>query len=110
MCLRYAAITGILFCFLLFSPISYGYTGNDLLRDINTGGGTSYNFAAGYIAGTVDTLVNFSEHRPCVPEGVTYSQYVDIVAKTLENYPESRHGRASVMIWIAVKSRFPCND
>lgn len=113
------------FClFLLASAPSWGVTGNDLLRLLQSSD-ASHNLQAYYfISGiTQNEEVSvfyeaFNKNRPpkqpftrkhfCVPEGSENKQSFDIVQRELELSPETRQQYASIIVRRALIAAWPC--
>lgn len=116
---------------LLHLPASAHLSGNELLQKID--GDSSDRLAAlfyihGVVDGTTQTMIFFKAARDhykdqkssyqlvnnttgiCIPEKVSLGQLVDIVAKGLREYPDSRHFDASLLIATYVKNAFPCAE
>jgi hypothetical protein len=107
-------------CFLLVSIPAHSSTGNDLKEtcDLDQGKFLSHSACTGYILGAVEMteLINAAADRSkdkkqfsvCIPAGITYGQIVDVVKKFVDDHPEERHQKASVMVFLAVQHAFPC--
>lgn len=77
-------------------------------EDKRSVGGDEINAAnlIGYISGIVD--YGKASDRFCPPEGVSLSQVVSIIEKSLIDFPETRNTSAVVLIDKAMVQAFPC--
>jgi len=66
-------------------------------------------YCQGFIVGAMDALAFYSTPSYCRPEGVTYSQGIDVVKRYLEAHPESRHEPAVHLIVAALTEAWPCD-
>jgi Rap1a immunity proteins len=74
------------------------FTGNDLLRECDEGdspdtGSAAYGVCVGYIVGIADylELSRLGKLPRCIPHGVTSGQLVDVVRKSLRDFPQLRY-------------------
>jgi Rap1a immunity proteins len=66
-----------------------------------------------FVIGVVETGYNLSKvyKRPalaCFPEGATLRQIGDVFCKYLDDYPQDRRVRASILALTAFNRAFPC--
>jgi hypothetical protein len=114
-------ITQIIFAalvaLLLLTPMwAKAYTGNDFLEAYKKyeapGPVGSYEEATGMgrmfgtFFGVADTAVRTK--LVCPPEGVSYKQGIDMVAKYLQDTPSNRHRPATEIILGILITAFPC--
>ena len=90
--------------------------GDDQQETQNFAGLSQWGTCVGYIAAVVDTMSNASltaesvnAQQLCVSEHVQLSQLKDIVRRWLSDHPEKRHLAASLLVFQALKEKFPCN-
>ena len=81
--------------------------GNRLLSQLNTGTGSDYMNALGYITGVADVLYGVTH---CAPPNVTAGQITDMVRNYLDNFPATRHLSADRHIHHVLKSTWPCPE
>lgn len=81
------------------------FSGNELLRRMNSGDAYERGSAFGYILGTHDTGRNAAH---CSPEEVTAGQVRDMVKAHLDSNPETRHMSADSHIMYVLKKVWPC--
>ncbi len=81
------------------------YTGNEIYEVCTSG---SSGLCSGYIAGAFDALQLDYEVIICPPAGFTLGQLRDVVVKGMQDYPESRHLRASDLILATLSLTWPC--
>ena len=89
-------------------------TGNDLLLAC-ADEDNEYKFAlcAAYIQGAevghrVTSMLNKQDSLYCLPEKATHGQTAKVVSKYLKNHPEKLHETAIGLVYIALRSAFPC--
>jgi hypothetical protein len=80
-------------------------SGNDLFKHLNDNNYFSQGYALGYILGVSDV---FSGDSHCMPQGVNAGQVRDVVKNFLEVSPEIRHRPADVIVYVILKSTWPC--
>jgi hypothetical protein len=109
-----------LFILAMSMPAKAFISGNDLSRycdesiDSNFGSDVNYDtgMCTGLILGSSQGLVvgfNFTGATLfCKPNNVTNSQYIKIVAKYLNSYPEELHKPVAVLVADALIQAFPC--
>ena len=87
------------------NQIARFYTGNDLKQLCDRSKASCTN----YIIGASD-MIQLSQSKKwiCLPSSVDSIQLVDIIIKSLETNPETRHVSASVLIWNSLLKTFPC--
>ena len=90
--------------------------GDDQQETQNFAGLSQWGTCVGYIAAVLDTMSNASltagsvnAQQLCVSEHVQLSQLKDIVRRWLTDHPEKRHLAASLLVFQALKEKFPCN-
>ena len=90
--------------------------GDDQQETQNLAGLSQWGTCVGYIAAVVDTMSNafltagsVNAQQLCVSEHVQLSQLKDIVRRWLSDHPEKRHLAASLLVFQALKEKFPCN-
>ena len=90
--------------------------GDDQQETQNFAGLSQWGTCVGYIAAVVDTMSNafltaksVNAQQVCVSEHVQLSQLKDIVRRWLIDHPEKRHLAASLLVFQALKEKFPCN-
>ena len=90
--------------------------GDDQQETQNFAGLSQWGTCVGYIAAVLDTMSNASltagsvnTQQLCVSEHVQLSQLKDIVRRWLSDHPEKRHLAASLLVFQALKEKFPCN-
>lgn len=98
---------------LLGSPTGYAFTtGNKLVeycKDDEAYFGSG--FCYGYVTGIATTLTWASEeNKICTPENVTNEQIASIIRKYLKEHPEMLHESADLLVIIALRRAFPCNN
>ena len=87
--------------------------GNELFSICSDKNVASLGQCYGYIAGVVDEFETFRAFRntkPCLPEGVTGKQFVDVVMKYLTDNPAIRNLSASSNVTVAVSDAWGCNN
>lgn len=67
-----------------------------------------YGQCLGYISGMADAL-NSVGKGICFPPTAPYEQYVRVVYKYLQEYPESLHKHRQELVVRAFLNAFPCN-
>lgn len=82
-------------------------SGNDLLRNLNSYSPVEKSFAAGFVAGVVDSTIGF---LVCVPEDVVLKQVTDITRTYIQNNPQTRHHTAAGLVVKATSSIWPCKN
>lgn len=45
----------------------------------------------------------------CLPQGVSLSQYLDILLKYLKDNPDQRHKPTAELLWVAASKSYPCS-
>jgi hypothetical protein len=80
-------------------------SGNDLFKHLNDNTYYAQGYALGYILGVSDV---FSGESHCLPQGVNAGQVRDVVKNFLEVTPEIRHRPADVIVYVILKSTWPC--
>ena len=96
------------------SQASY-YNGGELLQYCESDLNAEYQACAAYIAGIHDyeeTLIGWShlnEPHFCQPKGVTLTQLVKVVTKSLNEHPEELHLAAGGLVANALNEAFPCS-
>jgi hypothetical protein len=106
----------ILASLLLFMSFpSNAFTGNELYENFKEmkKPEPEINYArigqfVGYVTGVTD--VYFEYGLLCWPDGATTGQSFDIVGKYLKINPESRNEIASVLVYLALKPIYPCEE
>ncbi|HUK99552.1 MAG TPA: Rap1a/Tai family immunity protein [Nitrospirota bacterium] len=107
---------------LILPSISFGYTGNELLRDcglaIRGFNGEKLINAdhekAGVCLGYVEAIVDEQRLVPtslqffCIPSNITYEQDIRIIVKYLNDHPEQLKWDANALIKHALDQAFPC--
>ena len=90
--------------------------GDDQQETQNFAGLSQWGTCVGYIAAVVDTMSNASltagsvnTQQLCVSEHVQLSQLKDIVLRWLNDHPEKSQSAASLLVFQALKEKFPCN-
>ena len=90
--------------------------GDDRQETQNFAGLSQWGTCVGYIAAVVDTMSNafltgrsVNSQSLCVSEHVQLSQLKDIVRRWLMDHPEKRQSAASLLVFQALKEKFPCN-
>ncbi|WP_425351131.1 Rap1a/Tai family immunity protein [Hoeflea marina] len=91
-------------------------TGNDLQELCASSEVGCMSYIMGVVGGvqTNDALVNRSSEnrtaalRLCIPAGVSATQLVDIVKKSIDGQPETRHQDAAFLTVLAITRAFPC--
>jgi hypothetical protein len=87
------------------------FTGNDLLNYYRNSPSLFYQYVFGVIDGMrADSAWHSASTFFCFPDGVTYQQAGDIVAKYLIDDPTDRHYPGSSLIGIAIAGAFPCRQ
>jgi hypothetical protein len=106
-----AFFTAASVCLALFaSHASAEITGNDLLRECRSTDALQKVHCLGYVAGVLDGAVisSLGAQMFCLPQGVNVGQVADIMSKSLDATPESRHEAARLLIMLEMIKRFPC--
>lgn len=67
---------------------------------------------AGYCRGIVEGVDSVATlgGQVCKPDGVTNDQEVRVVAKYLEDHPESLNQKGSILAFQALREAFPCKQ
>ena len=126
--MRQSVLLAIALCYLVVGGHGRAdfYDGKMLLQDCQGGddqqetqnfaGLSQWGTCVGYIAAVVDTMSNafltgtsVNTQQLCVSEHVQLSQLKDIVRRWLSDHPEKRHLAASLLVFQALKEKFPCN-
>lgn len=91
---------------LITVPSTIHAADGNMLIDICRTGSAIY-----YVAGVIETL-EFTEtdDRLCIPDRVSNQQLVDVVCKSLNENPQSRHRSAIALTYGAFKKAFPCKS
>lgn len=95
---------------LLFAPAmahAEFFTGNELLRLLQSNNLMDKTQALGYIQGVTDAYMGVVV---CPPDGVNAGQVNDMVKNYLENTPATRNRTADLIISDALKSIWPCKS
>jgi hypothetical protein len=105
--------TAILLAVLLMtSTVAYSETGNELLAYCQGDmGGKDY--CLGYVSGAMESYpiaagVYNAPRLLCIPEGVTRGQTAKVVEHYLEAHPEDLHESARVLVYVAIRTTWPC--
>ena len=90
------------------------YTGNDLQKHC-ADEDDLFEFArcVDYIHGASDahlitSALNKQDSLYCLPEKATHGQTAKVVSKYLKNHPEKLHETAIGLVYLALRSAFPC--
>ena len=105
----------------LGAQAQWEFSGNHLLDECQPNlprGNPEYDWrrhrCMAYITGVSDGLAEMTRgtggivRAPCIPEGVTRGQALDIVVRYLDSQPEERHTGAGTVVAKALYSAFPC--
>jgi hypothetical protein len=86
-------------------------SGNALLEICKTQSG----MCGGYVAGIADAMDDAQASngsvqgwRACFPNGVSFTQEMDLAKRYLKNHPETRHLSAATLVARALAEAFPC--
>ncbi len=82
-------------------------TGNMWLESIKGEDDTGKQLAFGYLMGVHDRSETVTS---CTPKGVTPGQVVDMVKKSMQEFPETLHVSADRIIGTVLKEHFPCAE
>lgn len=95
------------------TPYAYFMSGNKLQELCHS---TGQGWAGGFVQGVIDTdeTIYFanrevSKRFMCVPMEVTVRQATDIVCRSIELKPETRHKAAAILAIEALMKAFPCS-
>ena len=93
---------------LFFSPSSFGYSGNQLLEDLNSTDVMSVGFALGYIGGVSQAASTTGVEGKCIklPNGITGQQTNKIAEKYLEDNPQLTHINAQEIVLLSLITAF----
>jgi hypothetical protein len=81
------------------------YTGNDLLRLMNSESSGERGIALGYVMGITDFGMNVIH---CPPSDVTAGQVRDMMRNYLTANPQERHNTGDTLILRVLKQAWPC--
>ena len=90
-------------------------TGNEMFKLCETRENSCYAFVIGWLGGFNITNKRYGGdygQSPrvgiCLPDKVSYRQYIDIFFNWLRDHPERRHSDAELILWSAFREAFPC--
>jgi hypothetical protein len=100
-------------------PVATFLTGNKLLEACNAPKGSwQWSVCLGYLQGAMDQITMSESvfhadgasgpQRICVPVGITGNQLILLVRKSLEADAKDLHLPASVLVWHAAATAYPC--
>ena len=82
-------------------------SGNEIYSDLTGRTDAEQMFALGYVIGVVDAYI---QKEVCVPQSVTQGQLAEVVKQFLASRPQIRHQPADILVVIAVKQHWPCQN
>ena len=92
-----------------FSCNSYGFTGNEMLKDCEG----YQDYCLGYVTGIVEATDTYVEWKKmesgfCIPAGVSRGQLESVAVKYLKDNPSKLHLNAASLVANALSHSFPC--
>lgn len=97
----------MLFALALFvsTPAVAGFNdGNSFLASCQ--GKADREYCTGYVSGLVDAI----DFEICIPDGVTPPQILDMIAKTLQDNPQIRHGNMGQILRFTLEATPLCQN
>lgn len=98
---------------LAHGALTWAGTGNELLSDCEGTDEFNRGWCTGRIVGYTQGLnhgldLGGSVGLYCLPEGVTLGQLRDVTVKFLNDHPERRHEKDTLLMLDAMSEAFPC--